>query len=335
MTGPQTTGVESTGAETDTAGSDSGASTTTGGGDDESSSSDSSGGPSCPPPAVPCDDADGDPWHALGLGCDDEIDAVFAGESEQIYVHEGELGTAGEYPPLEGEKFVILSTGVAADILLDGAEEPSTDVGGGVLAELPEPIIADDVNGVQSCVDNDGLIGSGDCSNTLESAVDLATSVEDYAELRITLTAPEDAAGFAFHHALFSTDYPQYYLDEYADTHVVWLQSEGWTGNIAYDAIGGAPMSNQTPFLIYKDGPNPIDCPDCSAPELAGTALEGNAATPWLTTVAPIEPGETFELVWAVFDASDPTFDTMVALDGFHWLCEDPGEPSTFIAAKR
>ena len=85
-----------------------------------------------------------------------------------------------------------------------------------------------------------------------------------------------------------------------------------------------------TSVLDYKDAPNPYDCPaPCDAPELDGTAMMDHAGTKWLTTTAGVTPGEEIELVFAVFDLSDPILDTVVLLDNFQWACE--GGPQSTI----
>ena len=60
---------------------------------------------------------------------------------------------------------------------------------------------------------------------------------------------------------------------------------------------------------------------------LAGTGMQypssGNNATGggtvWLTTDAPISPGETITLDLMVFDVSDTTLDSLALLDNFRW----------------
>ena len=56
--------------------------------------------------------------------------------------------------------------------------------------------------------------------------------------------------------------------------------------------------------------------------------MEGHAGTKWLTTTAPVTPGETIEVVLAVFDLSDGVLDTVVLVDNFLWTCEG-GPPIT------
>ena len=72
-----------------------------------------------------------------------------------------------------------------------------------------------------------------------------------------------------------------------------------------------------------------FDCPaPCVAPELKGTALEGHGATRWLTTKAPVEPGDEITLVLGIIDLADDKLDSMVLLDNFRWDCVG-GDPHT------
>src|SRR5690606_31741518 len=120
---------------------------------------------------------------------------------------------------------------------------------------LPAPMVGSDVGG-QTCADNPDLIGMGDCSNTIESQ--LAGSVNDYTELRITATVPNGVNSFSYDLAYFSFEYPDYYLSVYNDMYIGWLESEVWTGNISFDEMG-APISLNAGFLDYRDANPPND----------------------------------------------------------------------------
>ena len=141
---------------------------------------------------------------------------------------------------------------------------------------------------------------------------------------------PQAATAFQYSFAFFSSEYPLYSnhdIDaQFNDMYVAWLDSEAWTGNISFDAHG-SPITVQSVLLDYRTASD--QCPDCTAPELAGFSMERHAGTKWLTTRAPVRPGEEIELVFALFDLSDPNFDSMVILDDFQWTCAD-GPPVTW-----
>jgi hypothetical protein len=284
----------------------------------------------CSPPAHVACDADGDPWHALGINCPGEpqFGAQFGGHPEALYVHEGQLGTyvPPTYPVHEGSKMLILSTGKAQQITIPGMFA-STPLSEESLTSLPHPIRINPV-GDQTCTENPALVDTGDCSNTIGAQWVPGASAYDYAELRLAATAPEGTSGFAYDFAFLSTEYPEFYKTQFNDMYIAWLQSEAWTGNVSFDANGN-PISLNAGFLDYKDDFNPYDCPDpCVAPELQGTAMEGHAGTKWLTTSASVDPGEQFELIFAIFDMSDNMLDSAVLLDAFRWNCAG-GPPFT------
>ncbi|MCX4244947.1 choice-of-anchor L domain-containing protein [Paraliomyxa miuraensis] len=290
------------------------------------------GGGCLAPPQVHCDQMDNDPWHAIGLNCPGgpQVNgSVDYSAASQLYVHTGNLGTfvPPPFPPREGNKFVILSSGEAQDLTVAGLYA-STDVGGFGSTPLPAPIQTNMVSATEDCFDNPGLVGSGDCSNTIQDQWDQGSGSYDYAEMRFTATVPGGTFGFTYDFAMFSTEYPVFYQTSFNDMYIAWLESENWTGNVSFDDMGH-PISLNAGFLDYKDAPNPYDCPaPCQAPELQGTAMQGHAGTRWLTTTAGVVPGETIELVLGVFDLSDGILDTVVILDNFQWGCEG-GAPVT------
>lgn len=283
------------------------------------------------PNPVSCDDEDDDPWHAMGLNCPGgpQVDDVsFSGAPDQLYVHEGNFGTSDAFPPREGEKFVILSSGVASEMVTSVGGTISSGMGGPSLVDLPDPMTRTPVSATETCADNPALVGTGDCSNTIEAQYAQGGDANDLAYLRLQAEVPANTFGFTYDFAFFSVEYPVYYQDEFNDMYVAWLESESWTGNISFDEFG-APISLNAGFLDFKDAPNPFDCPaPCEAPELAGTAAQGHAGTRWLTTNAPVVPGETIEVYFAIFDMADGILDSAVILDNWLWTC-DGGPPVT------
>jgi hypothetical protein len=279
-----------------------------------------------------CDD-DADAWHALGINCPGEweLTTSYTGHAQALYVHTGQLGTYNPptYPTLEGEKMVILSSGIAQQLTIPGqyasTANPANDPG-----QLPAPLTPMPVDpGLMiDCVADPDLIGSGDCSNTIKEQWSQGNGAYDYAEMRITGEVPGGATGFSYNLAFFSTEYPVFYQSSFNDMYIAWLESEKWTGNVSFDEMG-RPISLNAGFLDYKDAPNQFDCPGvCMAPELQGTAMQMHAGTKWLTTSAGVEPGEDFTLVFAIFDLSDNILDSVVILDNFAWNCEG-GPPVT------
>lgn len=285
------------------------------------------------PNPVSCDDEDDDPWHAIGLNCPGgpQVEGSFTGDPDQLYVHQGNFGTSDAFPPREGEKVAFLSSGIAQEMVTNVGGTIGTGMGGGNLADLPPPMTRVEVSpgGGDDCVDNPALVGTGDCSNTVEVQYSQGGTANDLAFLSLSAVVPENTFGFTYDFAFFSVEYPVYYQSQFNDMYVAWLESEGWTGNISFDEFG-SPISLNAGFLDYKDAPNPTDCPaPCEAPELAGTAAQGHAGTRWLTSNAPVVPGETIEVYFAIFDLSDTALDSAVMLDNWLWTCE--GSPPVTI----
>jgi hypothetical protein len=282
-----------------------------------------------------CDQGSEDLWHAMGVGCPGSVQALtsFSGHVGALHVHRGLLGTHGEYAPREGERMVILSTGRAADVPRTHAEIgcnpetcPSTAFdASSPMFTLPPPLTMTQVDDKLTCVEDPELVGTGDCSNTLQDEWSAGAGAYDYAELRMSTKVPEGADAFTYQFAFFSAEYPMG-ADHgvlFNDMYVAWLESEAWTGNISFDELGN-PISIHGVFLDYLDADSPLcERIPCEAPELDGFAMDGHAGTRWLETIAPVVSGEQIEVIFAIFDLTDALFDTVVVLDAARWGCTD------------
>jgi hypothetical protein len=280
------------------------------------------------PPHTPCDANVNTPIvQAMGLNCpgDPQVTFVTNGSASAIGTR-ASFGNTGAFPPQEGSQYVVIGSGRTDD--LDNANGCNSDLGSFDPGSLPAPMIGTNVGG-QNCADDPSLIGTGDCSNTIENQ--LSGTVNDYTELRITATVPTTVNSFSYSLAYFSFEYPQYYLSVFNDMYIGWLESEAWTGNVSFDEQG-APISLNAGFLNYRDANPPNDpmCQgNCSAPELHGTCMQGHAGTKWLTTSAGVVPGEDITIVLAIFDMTDSILDSYAFVDNFQWGCEGDQPPST------
>ncbi len=284
------------------------------------------------PPHEPCDEGTSDPHRAMGLGCPGEwpVVATSQGDASSLGVRTG-LGGTDQWAPTEGSAFAVISTGRVAELdeetpAGDSSQAPtfcsddmarSPDPGGA----LPDPI---DVMGTGGdCVEDPMLIGTGDCSNTISDQFSQGGSAFDYVELRSVIEVPEDARSISYDFAFFSVEYPFYFGDVFNDMFIVWLESELWTGNTAFDE-NGTPISLNASFLDFRDD-------DGSLPEFEGTCMRQHAGTRWLRSTAPVSPSEEITLVFATFDVSDPILDTVVFLDNVSWGCDGVERPSTSV----
>jgi hypothetical protein len=317
------------------------------------------GGSCSLPEHAPCDAGGSDPFHALGVNCPDEwpIDTSTGGNPEALGVR-ASLGPTDAFSPREGERYAIMGSGYVQDIDKTVYDPSCVGPYGGIpqccsrdldlimnMPEydpgfaLPAPIALADV-GSQSCEEDPSLVGTGDCSNTLEAEFSHTTlGARDYTEMRLATTVPADATSFSFDFVYLTVEWPTWWESQYNDIFVTWLDSEEWTGNVSFDEFGHA-ISVNAAFMDYLDADTPNldenglahpDCPPgagCSAPELEGTCMEGHGATRWLTTEASVNPGEDIVVVFAIMDLDDSLLDSYVLLDNFAWGCDD-GPPNT------
>ena len=284
------------------------------------------------PDHAPCDAGIFDPFMAMGLNCPGElqVQATKYGAPGAIGVRTA-FGQGGTFNPREGTEYAVIGSGLVADLdketpVSDLNLDPThcnDDVGAfDPGANLPSPLKPINVGG--DCLQNPGLLGTGDCSNTLQEQFQAGGAANDYAELRFVLQVPPDVTSFSYDFAFFSVEYPDYYQSAFNDMYIGWLQSEKWTGNISFDQQGN-PISLNAGFLDFKDDPsgfNPI-------PQFVGTCMRQHAGTNWLTTTAGVVPGETITVVFAIMDLSDSILDSYVFLDNFKWGCEPTGKPQT------
>ena len=280
---------------------------------------------------TPCDEGTTDLFNAMGLNCPgEETVTVSAAGSLQAMGVRTRFGTSDEWLPREGSAYAVIGSGFVSD--LDNETPagdldiqptqcnddlgPEYDVG----AMLPAPLLVNNVTG--DCTMDASLLGTGDCSNTVQGQFSQGGSAFDYTEVRIEGQVPESNNSVSYDFAFFSTEYPFYYNSEYNDMYVGWLESESWTGNISFDEQG-QPISLNAGFLDFRDDQGTM------VPEFAGTCMKRHAGTKWLSTTAPVTPGETITLVLAIFDLSDPILDSYVFLDNFVWGCEGEDRPTT------
>lgn len=283
----------------------------------------------CTLPHTPCDAGSSDPFALMGLGCPGEtsITGTIDAHPDGMGIRSS-FGATSSFDAREGAAYFVLSTGHVAE-LDDEPTSPGDQIyhcnkwfepGDGMnTTTFPPPIVAQDVGG--DCLVDPGLVGSGDCSSTIEQQFQQAGFKYDYQEIRVSVTVPADAHALAFDVAYFTTEWPVFAGQSYNDMFIAWLEGSNWTGNISFDD-GGHALSLNAAFFDYEDAAGNL-------PEFAGTCMRYGAGTPWLTSTAEVVPGDAIELVFAIFDLNDVNLDSFVFLDNFRWLCEGGGGPST------
>ena len=149
-----------------------------------------------------------------------------------------------------------------------------------------------------------------------------------------------------------SGDWPDYVCSQFNDGFVAYLTSAALSGgtpaNVATDTSGNPVSVNASSLPVCTPG-TPLGCANtgtilpgdggtsvcASGPgSLSGTGFgldDGGVAycttvstsgggTNWLTTTAPVQPGELMTLELIIWDTGDASWDSSVLLDTFRWL---------------
>jgi hypothetical protein len=240
--------------------------------------------------------------------------------------------------PREGKKLAVLSTGYAQEFngaagrrfggeTLGSADETSKDWDGS--GALP-PGFPKAANG---CAQSD--------------------EIHDAIGIELTLKAPKNASGVRFDLNFFSSEWPAYICSSFNDGFIAYLSAKGFNGgtadNISFDAMKNAVSVNNgffdrcTPSVDIGCAPGAkratSQCPGganelrgtgfgvdgkwCEVYQLLGTGgaktSTNGGATGWLTSSAPVLPGEEFTLHFIIWDTGDGALDSSVLLDNFKW----------------
>jgi hypothetical protein len=218
----------------------------------------------------------------------------------QVAVMTG-YGTA-VFPQLNGT-MASLSSGTARDTNDPGYVAPNGGWMAGTTGQPPPVYLA--ANGGQ-LPDQCGQ-GSGSGAN-------------DSANLVTQIRVPTNAQSFSYKFKFYSAEYPEWVCDPYNDFYLCLLDSNAAgipaDTNISFDSLNNPVSVNNGFFDVC------LGCPAGTA-ELAGTGTDGG--TVWLTTTAPVVPGETISLEFMIFDVSDHAYDSLVLLDAFQWSINPSG----------
>ena len=224
--------------------------------------------------------------------------------------------------PKEGEALLALSSGTARAEKQSGYASPSGYDKGYGSGNLPDGIDLDSpaCPGVQS-----GL-------------------VYDDIALELVLVAPPQARSLAFDFNFYTYEWPDYVCSEFNDYFAAILATGSrivaGSQNISFDQLGN-PVSINNAFVracSCSGGPpclappeEPYKSFECKlgADFLETTGFENHAATGWLTTQSPVEPGATVTLRWGIYDAGDHVLDSTVLIDNFRWQKSSTKKPET------
>lgn len=250
--------------------------------------------------------------------------------------------------PRRGDRMVVLSTGHAADVddQNPGFEPFQVGVDLERVSEFPSDWLG--ANG-------------GALPNAPGCVTPFATEARDPIMLTLRLRVPTNAHSFSVDMFFLSAEYPEYVCTAFNDFFVALLETADPNNpddeNIAiYDAGAqtwpvGVNLLAAAPglFTMCEDGPISQCAQDPEVTQYSGctssSALEGTGfdlpggvffdcddpgttggGTGWLRLRGNVVPGETMTLRLAIWDTSDPRFDSVVLLDGWTWSVQ-PSEP--------
>jgi len=146
------------------------------------------------------------------------------------------------------------------------------------------------------------------------------STIRDLCGFELNVQVPAGAKGFAVDFIFFSAEYPEWLGQGYNDTFNIILNSQNYSGNVAFDSTGSPISINNVLFNV---------CSGCDTPSttLSGTGYDGGVggATGWLTTTVPVVPGEVLSLYFAIYDEGDSLWDSDVLINNFRWLEFQPG----------
>ena len=263
---------------------------------------------------LPCP-TDLDPATPMGFAvaidvCNEVRDAYFTfddapTDSRLVTDHFGDT-----YEPNVGPTFAILSSGYAADTERCPADYEREGFGtdGNFDTEHAHP-------------DPQAAIGCSDAD---------PTDINDYSDLELVLDVPANARSFSFDFNFMSAEFPEFVCTSYDDTFLALLQSQEFNGNVSFDENGNRVSINIGFFDICDDT---LGATCTGEEDLIGTGYEmgstDGGGTGWLTTTAPVRPGEKVRLTFLVFDEGDSAYDSTVLIDNFRWHVEQVEGPIT------
>ncbi|MBI5532473.1 MAG: choice-of-anchor L domain-containing protein [Deltaproteobacteria bacterium] len=267
-----------------------------------------------------CQLADNGKWGIVGTPFVGKAVGGAAVDNNQLGVLDN-FGTDPSNAPQRGATMASLSSGHARD---SSDPDPTNAISFSHSAGAAPPDFLAPHNGALPQT-------SANCPN--------GNNVNDDVMLQVQLKAPSNAQSFSFNFRFFSQEYTTWTCTSFNDFFVTLLDSTWQPGpgqtpipadkNICFDANGSYISVNSNQFFTVCHPKSGYTCPDGWA-GLNGTGYEGQGgATVWLTTTAPVVPGETITLRFITWDTSDMAWDSLVLIDNFRWSALPSDGPIT------
>ena len=132
--------------------------------------------------------------------------------------------------------------------------------------------------------------------------------------LRVTVQAPANVTGLSFDWKWYTFESGQWECTSYSDGTAVTVDDV----NVMLDAVGNA-VNSFTSIEVCSGTPL---CPN-TATDFAGTGFgvwDDAGATLWHTVTVPVTPGNTYTVVFSIWDTGDAAWDSTVLFDNWQWL---------------
>jgi hypothetical protein len=297
-------------------------------------------------PPKPCDGANGGMNDATSLAqAFEQCDPRFFKGAMLVGPSDGKarnvVAKFGVLQPEAGKNMAFISTGLALDKSSSSFVEPQQGTNLGDTNTYNNPLPSIPTNPMCS-------------SNPLGGGSSQPSTVNDYTELVVKLKAPTNANTFSFQFQFFSAEYPEFVCSQFNDEFLVLMESPGefqTPSNISFDMNKNPITVNNGLFTVCQNWTQPYTM-NCKQPvsTISGTGYEdpqsmasgggiggggGGDTTPiggstgWLTTTAPVTPGEEVTLHFIIFDEGDHIYDSAVLIDNFQWSVMAASAPST------
>ena len=284
-----------------------------------------------------CGTADAAHWGLVSASLTNGHAATAAGDGNFTYQHGifQTFGTGG-LGAREGSAFGVLSTGTAD---VNDSKDNS-------------PYFKGAKTGMQTAQNGDVPAGY---PRAAAGCTTLAT-VFDVIDVKAQIKVPANAKGVSFDFNFLSGEWPEYVCSSYNDSFIAYLTSKAFNAgaaeNVSFDATGN-PISINAAFLNVCSPAGAVtacsagltsrtDACSAGALPLTGTGFDdegaycgtqmssGGASTGWLTTTAPVMPGETITLEFIIWDTGDANYEARAFFSTTSlWEPTEPGTPVT------
>lgn len=238
---------------------------------------------------------------------------------------------------LEGKSMVALASGVArSGKMVLGQEQRPASGFSPIAANMCRPVRPPS--------------GFPKASTVCPGSTSGADVVYDGVALELAIRVPTNAVAFGFDFNFFTAEFPKYVCDGKNDQFVALLTSKHAgvpaDKNISFDKMGNAiavdtafldvcsPVSYNGHTFACTRGPRGLEGTDLHVQSsgVDGAMFMMGGATGWLTSTAPVVPGETITVRFAIWDSDDPINDSTVLLDHVHWVFATPQAPTPMQA---